>query len=1013
MKNKKNKSFLQKIKIKTISFCNIEFSNIKSFLNTYNCIFKDFYIKKRNSFLNLSNLNNPPVFLNKNYEIIADKPLNLKGEEELRFGHGRIANVICDLFNSTKPPFTLGLFGSWGVGKSTIINRIVNNFKGTKIRTVFFDVWKYDDDSLRRQLLIKLDGELNLKLKYRKKLNQTLTVSRIDWVLLLISLFFNIIILGIVIVSLFLIFNSFREKTAVDLKDSISKYFSKDLILGGILALIFSILKSFTEIKTNNIQIQKTDTSEGFEDCFTKITNKLNSDEKLLVIIDNLDRTTNDKSLALLSDIKTFLNKDGEESKALFLIACDQNAVMQQIKKGGFDDPDEYLRKFFNASISVPKYLGEELDDYTVELLKETQIPEFIKNNNLAWLITYVFKNNPREIKQFINTLTVNYLLAEEMENKKDITQKGIITNNVDSLAKILVIKLKFNEEYKKLEELVINESLDWNDINGDPSKLYRTYETDDGLETETNEEFIKFVKQTEFIDIKNLLIFIRLRQSDQEKIIPNLNLFFSNVEYGDEKLAEKIIKKIDIKKFKDLDTALKSEIKRIGSSRGSSFANLVYSILLNFKEKTKKLNKFTNEVALSFPNATLIRIHIKKLKPSLIFNYIFPYLKNEFLRKRLVTIYSSVLNGDPNKWQVPITDDCVVDLIQTICKNSNYFIKTEYKIKENLANYWANPITISTLVNNNGYDFMTNSLADNYIQKLDTKNLEEKDLNLKLLCLNNLIIGTDMTIKSGFIYYFQIISNETEITLSDTIQKEILMDKLFEYIYKYKDKLDFVNESDPRLINDITSQLIPWFNNSTEERNKFRSVKIFDHLIISNNNQLDTLKSLINKFWTNVTYDFVQKISDNDKKHFFESYHDAIIDGIKNNVQLLDVWFEKLSNEDVESIVIFNLDRNYQVDMLGNRWDKISSRIKQVVQIKDKILNNLDSFNDNLKRKMIAYCESDNFFDDQSHNSILFDYLLRNVATQIKLVEIFGRRHYFNRQQKIQLGLISQPTNV
>lgn len=1008
MKKRKKKSFLRKKWKKLWGFCCSEFSIIKDFGKSYKDIVANFYKRKiENFFLRLSNLNDPTVFLDEKYKIISDKPLGLVEKEQLRFGHERIATVICDLFKSTKPPFTLGLFGDWGVGKSTIINLIVNNFENTKIRTVLFDVWKYDDDSLRRQLLIKLDEKLNLNNNFKETLNQSLSIPYRLSPKHSLKLAISITLYSLPIFLLFFIlwlifkFNFLGWSSIFQVKQWLVDTFGKVAIYGIVISFISNLFQSLIR-PSSTIQKSATDSSEGFEDCFNKkIINRLKKDEKLLIIIDNLDRTTSEKSLTLLSDIKTFLNNDSEESKAFFLIACDQNAVRQQIKKSGFKDPDQYLRKFFNASISIPKYLGEELDDYTIDLLKQTKINKFSRNNNLAWLITYTFRNNPREIKQFINTLTVYYLLAKDMENNGDIYEKGVITNNIDSLAKILIIKLKFHEEYKKLENLVINESLEWDDINKNLSRLFANYES-----------FIVFVKQTEFINIKNLLIFIRFRQSDREKQFPSLSQFFSNAEYGDEILAKKLIQKFDIHNSKSLDVAFKNEIQRIGSSRGSFFANLVFIILDNFKEKIVKFNKFINEVALKFPSALTVRTHINKLKPSLMFDYIFPNLKNEFLKEKLVSIYSSVINSDPVKWQTPLNNDYLVDLIKTICKNADYFIRPEYKIKENLANFWANSATISTLANNDGYDFMTNSLADNYIQRLKI-DLEEKNLNLNLFCLNELVIGTDMTIKNGFGSYFQIISTETQVTLSDTVQKEIILNKFFEYTRKYKDKLEFVNESDPRPINDITSQLIPWFNNSVEEKNKFKMIKIFDYLTIPTNSNLDNIKSLINKFWTDVTYEFLQTIKEEDKKHFFENYHDSIINGIKNNTKLIDSWFKILSDGDIESIVIFNLDRNYQVDMLGNRWGKISPRLNQISTVKINILNRFDDFNEDIRKKMLIYCESDDFFLDPGNNKIIFDYLLKTKDGNPAFVNIFGRRRYFTREQKEQLGLVKQKSST
>ena len=61
-----------------------------------------------------------------------------------------------------KKVFTIGLFGSWGAGKSSIIRtareEIENN--NPKIKFITYDAWKYVNDSFRRMFLLKVQQEL-------------------------------------------------------------------------------------------------------------------------------------------------------------------------------------------------------------------------------------------------------------------------------------------------------------------------------------------------------------------------------------------------------------------------------------------------------------------------------------------------------------------------------------------------------------------------------------------------------------------------------------------------------------------------------------------------------------------------------------------------------------------------------------------------------------------------------------------------------------------------------------
>ena len=68
--------------------------------------------------------------------------------------------------------FTIGLFGSWGTGKSSIIRTVQKTIedKHNDIKFITYDAWKYANDSFRRMFLLKVQQEL--------KMQQTQEMSR-------------------------------------------------------------------------------------------------------------------------------------------------------------------------------------------------------------------------------------------------------------------------------------------------------------------------------------------------------------------------------------------------------------------------------------------------------------------------------------------------------------------------------------------------------------------------------------------------------------------------------------------------------------------------------------------------------------------------------------------------------------------------------------------------------------------------------------------------------------------
>src|SRR6266568_364361 len=88
---------------------------------------------------------------------VRDDPVaDLNTEDS--FGHRAYSEVLADAILAAQPPFTIGVFGDWGVGKTTITKThlaevLRAKLKGRALAYAYFDVWKYEGDSLRRQFL--------------------------------------------------------------------------------------------------------------------------------------------------------------------------------------------------------------------------------------------------------------------------------------------------------------------------------------------------------------------------------------------------------------------------------------------------------------------------------------------------------------------------------------------------------------------------------------------------------------------------------------------------------------------------------------------------------------------------------------------------------------------------------------------------------------------------------------------------------------------------------------------
>jgi|GEM_PF-5700276 len=88
----------------------------------------------------------------------------LKDLEQDTFGHKHIADAVVKSILTTKPPFTIGIFGGWGTGKSSLLEIIKTGLDKENITTVTIDAWRYSSaDDLRRAFLVHVANQLNPK----------------------------------------------------------------------------------------------------------------------------------------------------------------------------------------------------------------------------------------------------------------------------------------------------------------------------------------------------------------------------------------------------------------------------------------------------------------------------------------------------------------------------------------------------------------------------------------------------------------------------------------------------------------------------------------------------------------------------------------------------------------------------------------------------------------------------------------------------------------------------------
>lgn len=367
--------------------------------------------------------------------------------------HQRIADRLFDLITKSKTKgLTIGLEGSWGSGKSTVVNLLRKKLEETKETFVFYmDSWVHEGDYLRRAFLERFTQRLlevgvdevtlkNIKNEISNKVvvkhhDTTPKTQPIGTILALMTIF--LLPLGL----------SFIDQSCNNVNINVSlPFFSLQsynwLFIIGLLFVFAPLVVAFiawfrnkkkgltsvfwttetTETTTTETTEESEKTSIEFENFFKRLL-KI-ADEKgltnVVCVIDNLDRINPDDAMKIWSTLQVFVQlknsngvKDGlskvwiivpyDESGLRLLwdkqdysqIECRKEGSSDEIKeqnelnkKKDFHCSKSFFDKSFQLRIEVPKMLFEGWENYADKIIHNSLENSFNESQMVCVLET-------------------------------------------------------------------------------------------------------------------------------------------------------------------------------------------------------------------------------------------------------------------------------------------------------------------------------------------------------------------------------------------------------------------------------------------------------------------------------------------------------------------------------------------------------------------------------------------------------------------------------------------------
>lgn len=329
---------------------------------------------------------------------LIDVPVQYSEDEAL--GVSMYADVLTRFIISCETPITIGIQGDWGIGKTSMLNMVremLNNACSRKIKyhVIYFNTWQYSQFNREQYLGLSILKGIMAEIQELESLKN--------------------------------IKESEKMKTAIK---SFSRFITK---LGNQVLKEHSGLDLQAAVEDEESNIIDDDIVikiRQMKDEFSKLVKALVVDnrDRLIIMVDDLDRIKPVKALEFLEAIKNFLDVES----CIFVMAVDYSVIQSgMIEKLGRSAQELQGKSYFDKIIQVPfvmPSISYEIDKYVMSLLGWNYSPEkdtyeqiegeerdqyFLKTRartitkSEAEFFTNITQltvgNNPRSIKRAVN----------------------------------------------------------------------------------------------------------------------------------------------------------------------------------------------------------------------------------------------------------------------------------------------------------------------------------------------------------------------------------------------------------------------------------------------------------------------------------------------------------------------------------------------------------------------------------------------------------------------------------
>ncbi len=366
------------------------------------------------------------------------------------------AATLADLIQSTQTPLTIGVFGAWGAGKTTLMRMIQESLRQTEKQSgteqfvlVTFEAWKYNkEDALWRAMLLRVLDALRTTVKADSKLEKSVEVLEqslyrdiewkekggltIDWPKLAKASAGGALKLSFAFVP--------GASVLTEAVKAAQGAVGKGDVAGDVSAFAEAFQRD--RIVHHQSQLKYID---QFQTEFSKLVKRHFAKQRLVIFVDDLDRCLPEKAIEVLEAIKLFLDVEG----CVFVLGIDQEVITRGLEARYREslvngESAKFSTHYIEKLIQLPFHLPP------IEARKIGEYLDFLKvdwpDNHCAEIFAEALSPNPRQIKRTINVFMLLWKLAEK--RRKDIGAQVTALR----LAKVVILQTAYPEVFEHIK---------------------------------------------------------------------------------------------------------------------------------------------------------------------------------------------------------------------------------------------------------------------------------------------------------------------------------------------------------------------------------------------------------------------------------------------------------------------------------------------------------------------------------------------------------------------------------